>query len=89
MAERQFDNIHPDLAHGELCQLIVRTRMEGGDDQSLFTLGPGAATVTSQCAATARASSSTRIAGPAIDSPSGSAEMNRTRVTPPVPARAA
>ena len=45
------------------------------------SLGPGAATVTSQRAATALASSSTRIAGPAIAGPTGSAEMKSTRVT--------
>lgn len=31
--------LHPHLCHGELCQLIMRHRMEGGDDQALFTLG--------------------------------------------------
>lgn len=35
--------LHPELTHGELCQLIVRTRMEGGDDAALFTLDAGAA----------------------------------------------
>ena len=52
------------------------------------SLGPGAATVTSQRAATALASSSTRIAGPAIAGPTGSAEMKSTRVTRPSNGRA-
>ncbi len=35
--------LHPALCHGELCQLIVRNRMEGGDDQALFRGNPLAA----------------------------------------------
>lgn len=43
--------LHPDLCHGELCQMIVRNRMEGGDDQALFTLGAAPAKAPARAAA--------------------------------------
>ena len=29
--------LHPELCHGEICQLLVRTKLQGGDDLALFT----------------------------------------------------
>lgn len=43
--------LHPDLCHGELCQMMVRHRMEGGDDQALFMLGAAPARAPARTAA--------------------------------------